>query len=97
VALDSGPPLVPPMAIVSVDRAGLATLRDAVRNENMPQGAADGAVARAIVGEIVRMPLLDEQRVMSAIRHSAEDQHAWLWFEDPALQALAARRGWVRP
>ena len=48
-------------------------------------------------GEIVRMPLLDEERVMSAIKHSAEDQHAWLWFEDPALQALAARRGWVRP
>ena len=97
VALDSGPPPVTPMAIVSVDRAGLVNLRDAVRNENVPQGAADGALARAIVGEIVRMPLSDEERVMSAIKHSAEEQHAWLWFEDPALQALAARRGWVRP
>jgi hypothetical protein len=96
VALDIGQPPVKPMAIVSVDRAGLGRLADSVKSENISQGASDGATARAILGEIVRMPLTDEQRVASALKHSAEEHQAWLWFEDPALEALAARRGWVR-
>jgi hypothetical protein len=96
VALDRGQAPVQPMAIVSVDHAGLANLVDAVGAENVPRGAPDDAVVRAIVAEIVHMPLSDDMRVASAIKHSAEDHHAWLWFEDPALQSLAARRGWVR-
>jgi hypothetical protein len=52
-------------------------------------------VARALLVEFARLPFADEQNVVATLRHTAEDHNAWLWFDDPSLQAVVARRGWT--
>jgi hypothetical protein len=59
-------------------------------------GVASGAVARAMLLKIGQLRLSDDLHVVAALKQSADAQHAWFAFDDPALQALAARRGWVR-
>jgi hypothetical protein len=92
----NGQPPVPTAATVTVNRAGLHTLRASVHKLTLPDGAPDGEVLRAIVQQMVRLPLSDDVPALSALRHSADSGDAWLRFDDPALQGLAARRGWVR-
>jgi hypothetical protein len=60
------------------------------------EGVASGALARTLLQKISQLRLSDDLRVVAALKKGAEAHHAWLAFEDPALQALAARRGWVR-
>jgi hypothetical protein len=59
-------------------------------------GVASGTLARALLQKFGQLRLSDDLRVIAALKQSADAHHAWLSFEDPALQALAARRGWVR-
>jgi hypothetical protein len=74
----------------------LRSLRASVHKLNLLDGAPDDVVVRAILEQIMRLPLSDDLPVLSALRHSADSRDAWLDFDDPALQGLAARRGWVR-
>jgi hypothetical protein len=95
VGIDVGQPPVSPMAVISVDRAGVAPLLEAVGgvdSREMP----DDSVARAVLQQIVQVRLSDDLRVAAVLRKSAEQHLVWLWFDDPALLSLASRRGWVR-
>ena len=96
VRLDVGEPSAAPVSVISVDHEGLATLVTKLTHLQLVKDTSDAFAARAVLGEIVRLSLTDDQNVGSALRHSADDHHAWLWFDDPVLQAVAARRGWVR-
>jgi hypothetical protein len=96
-ATDVGQPSVPPAAIVSVNHAGLQSLRGALSHAQIAPSASDAEVARALLLEFARLPFADEQTVVAVLKHAAEDHNAFLWFDDPSLQALVTRRGWVRP
>lgn len=101
VRVDIGTPSVSPEAVISLDHAGLASVEGKLSHLQLPDGASASASAaeqaRAVLDEVVRVPLSSDEAVLSALRHSADVHQAWLWFEDPALQELASRRGWVRP
>lgn len=90
-------PEVQPALVVSVDRAGLDELRAALTRAQVPSDAPDDVIAEALLAQIVRQSLNDNTNPASVLKHSAEDHHAWMWFEDPALQQLVARRGWIAP
>lgn len=92
-----GEPPAPPSAIVLVNQAGLRSLRGTLSHAEIAPGASDAEVARALLAEFARLPFADEQNAATVLRHAAEDHTAWLWFDDPSLQAMVARRGWVRP
>lgn len=94
--IDVGAPSVAPAAMVAVDRNGLASLESKLSHLHLADDTTDADAARAVLDEIVQAPLSSDENVVSAIRHSAEAHQAWLWFEDPALQELASRRGWVQ-
>jgi hypothetical protein len=89
-----------------VDAVGAVTepgLGSAMADDHLPaslprdsEGVASGTLARALLQKISQLRLSDDLRVVAALKKGAEAHHAWLAFEDPALQALAARRGWVR-
>jgi len=96
VRLDVGEPSAAPVSVITLDHAGLANVLAKLTHLQIANDSSDAFVARAVLGEIVRLSLTDDQNVGSALRRSADAQHAWLWFDDPALQAIAARRGWVR-
>jgi hypothetical protein len=87
---------IPPVAIVTVDQTGFADLRASVPHAVIPDGAADDVVAESLLASIVHTPLIDNENVAAVLKHAADDHHAWFWFEDPRLQELIARRGWVR-
>jgi hypothetical protein len=95
VSIDVGEPTVSPIGVISVDRAGLGPLVAAVGVANASQ-MADGSAARLLLQQIVQLRISDNARVAAALKQSAELHQAWVWFEDPALLALARRRGWVR-
>jgi hypothetical protein len=96
VRLDIGDPSAAPVSVITVDHEGLASVVAKLTHLQLVKETSDAFAARAVLGEIVRLSLTDDQTVGSALRRSADEHHAWLWFDDPALQALAARRGWVR-
>jgi hypothetical protein len=95
VSVEAGEPTVSPIAVISVDRAALVPVLAALGGGNFPQMADDFA-AQALLQQIVQLRLSDNLRVASALKQTAELHQAWVWFEDPALLALATRRGWVR-
>jgi hypothetical protein len=72
-------------------------LRATLTHVETPAGAPGDVVSQAMLAQLVRQSLNDDTNVLSVIRHSADDHHAWLWFDDPTLQELAMRRGWIRP
>jgi hypothetical protein len=94
-ATDVGLPSVPPSAIISVNDAGLRSLQGTLSHAQMAPGASNAEVARALLVEFARLPFADEQTVVATLRHAADDHNAWLWFDDPSLQAVVARRGWT--
>jgi hypothetical protein len=96
VAADVGQPTASPAAIISVNQAGLSSLEGTLSHAEIPPGASDAETARALLVEFAQLPFADEQNAVAALRHAAEDHDAWLWFDDPSLQAVVARRGWAR-
>ncbi len=96
VGLDIGTPPAPPVATIWLDQAGLSAVIDKLGGLKTFNGASGPLLARAVLAETVRRPLSYDQNVLSAIHHSADEHHAWLRFEDAALQAVVVRRGWAR-
>src|SRR5205807_5141805 len=99
VAIEVGQPAAATVAVITLDDTGLANLREAIGSGQPPAvdpTASFASVARALLLEIARVRLAVDLRVAAALKQSADQHHAWMSFEDPALQALAARRGWVR-
>jgi hypothetical protein len=95
-ATDVGQPSAAPAAIVSVNRAGLQSLQGTLSHAQIAPGASDAEVARALLVEFTRLQFADEQNVVAVLKHAADDHNAWLWFDDPSLQDMVARRGWLR-
>ncbi len=87
---------VAPAAIISVNQAGLRSLQGTLSHAQIAPGVTDAEVARALLVEFARLPFADEQNVVAVLKHAADDHDAWLWFDDPSLQAVVVRRGWVR-
>jgi hypothetical protein len=99
VAIEAGQPAVQPVAVITLDDQGLTILLEAKEDAQLPgadRSASFGSVAQELLHELTRARLAANLRVAAALKQSADQHHAWLSFEDPALQALAARRGWVR-
>ena len=99
VAIDIGQPADATVAVITLDDTGLTNLRAAIGSGQLPimdPSASFGSVARELILEITRVRLAVDVRVAAALKQSADQHHAWMSFEDPALQALASRRGWVR-
>jgi hypothetical protein len=94
VGLDD--PRAPPVVIVSVDQTGLADLRASLPNAVIPDDVHDNVIAQSLLASIAHRPLIDNENVAAVLKHAADDHHAWFWFEDPRLQELVTRRGWVR-
>jgi hypothetical protein len=90
-----GQPSAAVAVLVAVDSAGLNDLVSTIPHAEVPAGASDGSVASAVLAGLARAPFGDQDDVASALRRSADDHHAWMWFEDPALRAMATRHGWV--
>ncbi|MCA1647479.1 MAG: hypothetical protein LC797_19145 [Chloroflexi bacterium] len=63
--------------------------------QHAPEGSSS-AVARAILQEITQKKLANDVAAVAALKESVEQHRAWLWFADPALQALAVEQGWAR-
>ena len=83
------------VAVPGLGGSVVADGRQAILPSDSAAGAY-GALERAILLKISQLRLSDDLRVVAALKQSADAHHAWLAFDDPALQALAARRGWVR-
>jgi hypothetical protein len=95
-AFDIGAPAAAPVAVVSLNQASLKDLRGLLSHAQIAPGASDAEAARALLVEFTRRPFVDEQNVMGVIKQAADEHNAWLWFDDASLQAVVARRGWVR-
>ena len=93
---DVGAPSAAPVAIVSVNQAGLKDLRGTLSHAQIPAGASDAEAAQALLVEFTRRPFVDEQNVVGVLKQAADEHNAWLWFDDASLEAVVARRGWVR-
>jgi len=91
-----GAPPTGPVAIVSVNQNGLKNLRAALSHSQIAPGASDAEAAAALLVEFTRRPFVDEQNVVGVLKQAADEHNAWLWFDDASLQAVVARRGWVR-
>jgi hypothetical protein len=96
VAADVGQPAAAPAAIISVNQIGLRSLEGTLSHAELAPDASGAEVARALLVEFTRLPFADEQNAVAILRHAADDHDAWLWFEDPSLQSMVARRGWAR-
>jgi hypothetical protein len=94
--VEVGEPSAAPAAIISVNQAGLKSLQGVLSHAQIAPGSPDADVARALLVEFARLPFADEQTVVAVLKHAADDHNAWLWFDDPSLQAVVTRRGWVR-
>ncbi len=95
VTTDVGLPSAAPVAIISVNQAGLRSLQDVLSHAQIAPGASNAEVARALLVEFARLPFADEQTIVATLKHAADEHNAWLWFDDPSLQAVVARRGWT--
>jgi len=58
--------------------------------------SASAAIARAILQEITQKNLANDVPAVAALKKSVEQHQAWLWFADPALQAIVIRHGWAQ-
>jgi hypothetical protein len=96
VTIGIGEPRAPTVGIVWVDQAGLASLRATLTRAVIPDQAHDSVIAEALLLQVVQQPLIDNEAVAADLKHAADDHHAWFWFDDPRLQELVTRRGWVR-
>jgi hypothetical protein len=92
---DVGPPTVAPSAIVSVNERGLRSLQGTLSHAQIAPGASNAQLLRALLVEFGGLPYADEQTVVATLKHAADDHDAWLWFDDPSLQAVVARHGWT--
>jgi hypothetical protein len=92
----TGEPSVPATLVISVDHATLAEVIAKLKRLQVPTGAADTEVARQVLTELVRVPLSDVQDVAAILKREADRQRAWFWSDDPVLQVLVTRHGWVR-
>ena len=50
-------------------------------------------IARAILQEITQKKLVNDVSAVAALKKSVEQHRAWLWFAEPALQAIVMRHG----
>jgi hypothetical protein len=96
VAVGVGEPPASPSAIVSVNQAGLQSLQSVLSHASISSGASGAEVAAALLTEFARVPFADEQNAATVLQRAAEDHTAWLWFDDSSMQAMVARRGWIR-
>ena len=74
-------------------RVSAKDLDDVLRRS--PEGAT-AAIARAILQEITQKNLSNNVPAVAALKKDVEQHLAWLWFEDPALEAIVIRHGWAR-